>query len=626
MRSFFLLAFVFLLVLPIGTWAGVLPLGTPIPPHPRILLLKGGERELRKAIRGDGIWMNIHNTIIRESDGMLKLPPVQRVLIGRRLLDKSREALRRIFYLSYSWRMTGERKYFERAEREILAVCGFSDWNPSHFLDVAEMTMAVAIGYDWLFNDLTQESKWVIKKAIVTRGLGPSLDSRYNSWLEKSNNWNQVCNAGMSFGALAVYEDYPEMAHEIIERAVKTVPTSMSAYKPDGAYPEGYTYWGYGTSFNVLLIDALEKVFKTDYGLSSQTGFMQTAAYLENMTGPSERGFNYSDAHEEAELNPAMCWFARRTNKSSLLFEETKLLSGGGNWGKIRILPALLVWGAGIRTKTVTAPDQLLWIGRGPTPVLAMRTSWTEPDAIYVAMKGGSPSTSHAHMDVGSFVMDAMHERWAMDLGMQEYNSLESKGVKLWDFQQDGDRWEILRYNNYFHNTLTFDDALQRVKGQAPFLKFSDQNDFLSGVVDLSKIYEGQVVKALRGIAIVNKEYVVVRDEIKTGDKETSLRWTMVTQAKVKTTGEETATLDLNGKKMHLKVLGLPGVKMRTWSTLPVENYDAPNEGTIRVGFEVPLPRASSVALTVLLLPDDATPVSAIDSRELKDWPVSIDK
>ena len=67
-----------------------------------------------------------------------------------------------------------------------------------------------------------------------------------------------------------------------------------------------------------------------------------------------------------------------------------------------------------------------MWVGQGKNPVALMRTSWTDTNAIYVAMKGGSPSVNHGHMDVGSFIMEANGERWAMDFGMQDYNSLET--------------------------------------------------------------------------------------------------------------------------------------------------------------------------------------------------------
>ena len=128
-------------------------------PHPRILLLKGEERQIEQSIAGNAMWKKMHETILQECNQIIHLAPVERIQIGRRLLDKSREALRRIFQLSYAWRMTGEQKYFDRCEKEMLAIARFSDWNPSHFLDVAEMTMAVSIGYDWLYPDLSPESK-----------------------------------------------------------------------------------------------------------------------------------------------------------------------------------------------------------------------------------------------------------------------------------------------------------------------------------------------------------------------------------------------------------------------------------------------------------------------------------
>jgi len=253
--------------------------------HPRILLLSGEERLIAQSIANHPVWKKMHEAILNECDHIIALPPVERIQIGRRLLDKSRKALQRMFYLSYAWRMTGDEKYFQRCEKELLAVSKFSDWNPSHFLDVAEMTMAVSIGYDWLYTKLSDESKKIIREAIVSKGLNQSLDPKYNSWLKAVNNWNQVCNAGMTYGALAVAEDYPELSKKLIDRAIGSITLPMGEYKPDGAYPEGYGYWGYGTSFNVMFLSALEKVFSSDFGLNKTPGFLQTAGFLQNMTG-----------------------------------------------------------------------------------------------------------------------------------------------------------------------------------------------------------------------------------------------------------------------------------------------------------------------------------------------------
>ena len=294
-----------------------------LPGHPRILMFKGEEVALKKTIASDKIWSDMQKIILDESNNLLTTEPVERIKIGRRLLDKSREALRRLFFLSYAYRTTGEQKYFQRAEKELLAISAFSDWNPTHFLDVAEMTMAVAIGYDWLYDNLTPASRAIIKDAILKKGLEPSLDPKYNSWLKVENNWNQVCNAGMTYGAMAIYEDEPALAGQIINRAIESIVLPMKDYAPDGAYPEGYGYWGYGTSFNVMFISAVEKLFKKDFGLSEMPGFLKTAGYLENMTGPSGNPFNYSDAGSKGGLNPAMFWFATKLKDPSLLMGRT---------------------------------------------------------------------------------------------------------------------------------------------------------------------------------------------------------------------------------------------------------------------------------------------------------------
>src|SRR5215218_6199399 len=234
-----------LLVIYSNAWSQVDFIGSEpkFPNHPRILLLKGEEESIKRTVSADKIWSKMQQAILAESDSLISLPPVERIQIGRRLLDKSREALRRLFFLSYAYRTTKEQKYSLRAEKELLAISSFSDWNPTHFLDVAEMTMAVSIGYDWLYKNLPENSKTIIKGAILKKGIEPSLDSHYNSWLKAEHNWNQVCNAGMTYGALAIYEDQPALSKQMINRGIETIVLAMKDYGPDGAYPEGYGYW-----------------------------------------------------------------------------------------------------------------------------------------------------------------------------------------------------------------------------------------------------------------------------------------------------------------------------------------------------------------------------------------------
>jgi hypothetical protein len=581
--------------------------------HPRLVWLKGEEKNIQKAIETDKNWAKIHQNIISESDKIIVLPTLERIQIGRRLLDKSRECLRRVSYLAYAYRMTKNKKYLYRCEAELLKVSQFSDWNPSHFLDVAEMTLGVAIGYDWLFHDLKAESRKIIKEAILKKGINPSFESKNNSWLLASHNWNQVCNAGMVFGALAIQEDNPKLADEIVKRAETSIKLPLEDYNPDGAYPEGYSYWEYGTSFHVLYLSALKKL---NMPMEMNAGFEKTASYFQSLIGNSGKSFNYSDAGSgSASLSATVFWFANHFKDNSLLYNE-KTYADASLFESNRILPFAMIWGEGLRLENAPEPKNKVWIGVGKSPVAMMRTSWS--NGIYVGFKSGSPEVNHAHMDVGSFVMDALGERWAMDLGMQEYESLESKGVQLWDKKQSGQRWEILRYNNFHHNTLTFDDQLQIVSGKATINSSTNRANFMSATSDISKLYSGSVSETKRGVAIIDEKYMVIKDEIKTNEKDTKVRWNMVTPAKVSVINGNTAILEQNGKKLFLKVLEPTNVEIKTWSTEPKQPYDATNPNTLMIGFETKLPKSSNHSLTVVLIPNQDLKIEKIS--DLKEW------
>lgn len=574
--------------------------------HPRLFLNRDAEAALKQRIASDPVLQSIQASIVAEADRQLKSQPVERVLIGRRLLDKSRTALSRVLHLGVAWRLTGETAYLARARAELVAVAGFSDWNPSHFLDVAEMTTAVAIGYDWLYAELDAPTRTLLRTAIIEKGLKPSLTS--NSWTRTNNNWNQVCNAGMAIGALAVAENARDLSADLITRAIETVPLAMHEYAPDGAYPEGPGYWGYGTTFNVLLISALESTLGSDFGLSAQPGFLATADYYLHVAGPSGYYFNYSDAGRGGQgVSPAMSWFAAKRQQPYLLWNEWNALEArnaarGRGRGRDRTDPMLLLWIAPQQAKP-TAPQALSWSGGGPNPVAFHRSGW-DGNASFVAIKGGSASVNHAHMDVGTFVMDADGLRWADGLGMQDYNSLESKGIKLWGNTQDSERWNVFRLGTSSHNVLQVDGQQQRVAGHAPIVLTKDGRT----VVDLTDIYSGQLARARRGVALQPDRTVRVQDEFTTLDRASQVRWAMVTRADVTIDGPGRATLTQNGKSVAFRVLEPADAALAIYPTdPPPTSIDARNEGTRMIGFEVRTPANQTRRLIVQLIPATAT-------------------
>ena len=94
----------------------------------------------------------------------------------------------------------------------------------------------------------------------------------------------------------------------------------------------------------------------------------------------------------------------------------------------------------------------------------------------------------------------------------------------------------------------------------------------------------------------------------------------MLTPANVKIMENGTAELSQNGKKLLLKVVQPAKIKIKTWTTTPTHDYDAPNPGTTLVGFEATLPKKSKNTLTVLLIPQGKPVKTAATVLPLAQW------
>jgi hypothetical protein len=163
-------------------------------------------------------------------------------------------------------------------------------------------------------------------------------------------------------------------------------------------------------------------------------------------------------------------------------------------------------------------------------------------------------------------------------------------------------------------------DELQLVEGYALITGHTTDPMFLSAKTDLTGLYKNSIASAVRGIAIINKQFIAVRDEVTGSDKAAGLRWNMLTPAQVKITGKRNAELTQNGKKLRLEVLEPAGAVLKTWSTEPPNDYDAPNPGTVFLGFEVNLPAGIKSSCVVLMIPEGNTVTDDIKIPPLNEW------
>ena len=573
-----------------------------LPSHPRLLLLRGAEKKLMKNVKKDSIWFQVHQSILNEADKYVKNPneTLSRQMKGKRLLSVSRSALKKIFYLSYAFRTTKNKAYMRCAADEMMNVAAFSDWNPSHFLDVAEMTLAVSIGYDWLYDKLTPHERSVLRQAIIEKGLKPSLVKQYNNFVTRDNNWSQVCHAGMVYGALAVWEEERELSAMMVNRAIENLPISMGVYGPDGVYPEGCVYWTYGTTFNVLLLDELDQMFHTDFGLSEIPGFMKTGLYVTHLCEPTMTYYAYSDNGNNVGIEPAAFWFYQKTHETSILFNQMRIIKSKSPavLSSDRLAPAAIIWGCSSQMEIPKTEPSLSYSGDGPNPVYVTRSGWGENDA-FLGMKCGSPYTNHAHMDEGSFVYVSQGVQWATDLGGESYNELEQNGLGIWNRNQKSDRWSIYRYSNFNHNTLTFNGQLQKANGN---VIFSERNVAYPGsaAADLTPAYEGQVKKILRRCSLNGIDNVKIEDHIETNDQATVLTWTMMTAADAVVMADG-VKLTKNGHTLYLRLQGKIDGNWTVEPATPSRPYENQNKGFSRICFTTKLSPLSSTDIVMSL-------------------------
>ena len=515
-----------------------------LPSHPRLLMTPDAIANARNRIESDECWRLYYDALKNRGIRQMTAPPVERVLEGKRLLGVSRDALGRICRWSFLYQYTGERDYAASVEQEALAIADFSDWNPSHFLDVAEMTTAMAIGYDVCYDALSDDSREKIRNAIWDKGVLQSLKSNH-WWKRNTANWNQVCSCGTLYGALAIIDELDserrELAIDAILDSVNGVTWSMSSYAPDGNYTEGPGYWAYGTSFNTLLLDALTISFGTDFGRSDAPGFLNTIDYFEHVFGSTGDAFNYPDSGGGKIFEATAFWFARKLNDASVTWNESAAFisalqlsrkdsdarPGARTFHSLtadRLAVCALLWGVEIGSdlSALTPPSSLGYVGLGNKRccVALFRTKWSEEGA-YLGIKCGAPNSPHGHMDEGGFVYEDGGVRWVVELGPENYHRIESRGMNLWSSSQDSDRWKILRYNNYGHSVPTVNGAMQRVDGVTSFVetRIGGAGEASYAIIDLTPVYRDELESATRK-ATLNPDGSLVIEDVFTAKKD----------------------------------------------------------------------------------------------------------
>ncbi len=558
--------------------------------QPRLVLNTELEKLVKSKLKSDPVIQNMYKAIQLNAIEIQKKPMLERKLEGRRLLGVSREMLYRINMLGMVYRIEKGATILDRINKEVIAVCNFTDWNPSHYLDVAEMSMAVAIALDWTAGKLPKSTIELAKTALIEKGIKPSwpANGKDPGWAYGTNNWNQVCNGGMIAASIAIAEKDPELAAKTIHRALDGIVHSLAEYGPDGVYPEGSTYWGYGTSFSVVTSAMLESAFGTDFGIAEYPAFKKSAVFRVLMNAPSGWYYNFADCGDKRSEggDVTLAWFAAKTGNKAF-FEKERFLIPTAELGELsRVSGAALVWMSQYEEKSdVKIPTA--WKGEGDNPIVIFTGEENDARGYYFGGKGGRATTSHGNMDAGSFIFELDGVRWSIDPGNQSYNQIEQAGFDLWGNCQDCWRWTLLTKNNYGHSTVTVNDALFINSGFAPLKEFKDEAK-PEATFDLTAVYGENIKNATRKFTKEDNRSILIEDHFTTTKSTQSISWQMMTTADVEIV-KGGAILRQDNKELKLDNLANPELQVSVIQLDPPPFYlDRKMNGLKRIEIRMP--------------------------------------
>jgi hypothetical protein len=525
---------------------------------------------------------------------------------GKRLLAVSRAVRDRSFVLGTLYRLTGEERYAERLWEEFDAVADYRDWNPSHFLDVAEMTVALAVGYDWLYDYWSDGRRRRIGNAIVEFGLRagqPAYDDSMERpdgfwWVDVSSNWASVCHGGLSIGAFALLgeEGYPaDLLRLTVEGAREYVENPITGFGPNGGYEEGVMYWGYNSRYLVYYLSSVVGTFESDYGLLEFSQLRNIGDFPIFMTSTLEDyHFAFGDGSGwRRPREPILQWLAAQFDRPDYARFQWKSLEMADGSAE----PLDLLWYDPSVASAGIADRPLDRHFPGGDHSATFRSAWDDTSAAFLGFKAGHNQSAHGDLDVGTFVFDDRGVRWARDQGAYGYSEVEPE---FWDRGADGDRWNFYRKRAEGHNTLVVDPGEspdQDPLAECEIETFQSTSDAGVAITDTSAAYPS-ANGVRRGVRLDdNRSTLTVQDEI--GADGAEVWWFMHTEASVDTSGR-TATLERGGESLQAAIISpaeasfevreaapLPSSPTPLQNGEPIPEVDQPIEGVRKLAINL---------------------------------------
>jgi hypothetical protein len=301
--------------------------------HPRLLLEAGNVDALRARIRRSEHlrlgWQHQVNTAMSSFD--LEPPDESYARAGDGQHGSYSTAAgwyhRHLINVAFVAYITGNPRLADKGIEMLMAACSYERWlgplfdQREHFdppwhsaLETAMFTYAVAVGYDLLYDRLTEDQRATVREALAEKGIrmlvrewaDPIGSSQIPRHQLPTGNWVMVCACSAGVGALAIMGEHPE-AEEWVRlvrdrtRAwlndrggdwfvdnpyarnrpapIPVIGPSEPNFGVDGGYKESIGYMNYAMRYVCYFLDGLARATGDDLFDEIPPGILEPMAW-----------------------------------------------------------------------------------------------------------------------------------------------------------------------------------------------------------------------------------------------------------------------------------------------------------------------------------------------------------
>lgn len=357
--------------------------------------------------------------------------------------------------LSLTYRMTGERKYADRAKALLDVYAGRANWvtdkpllarSPVWNSDLGMGTSAYVYGltFDAIYDALTPADRDRLAKALVKGAIKPSLNDwidgaqRIHSLDTMGHNWFAHIVFGTGVAAIAIKTEEPqadawlqridEAAEEWANYDGSAIETKPQHFASNGAFVESINYADFATEGYLRFRRAWLDAFKEKP--SATPRLARLADYFIQNVYPTSTGAmstNFGDGNPNVSGASAIVnlWAAGDQQPRYLWYLDT--VRPNPNQDVFADAENITLWPS-TKARADAPRDPGLptsWIDRD-LGAATLRSSWA-PDATFLALRSGF-TWNHNHADAGSFILWHKGKQLLIDSGNSNYARPEYDG------------------------------------------------------------------------------------------------------------------------------------------------------------------------------------------------------